>query len=150
MSDDEFQQIHRTLRPPRGNRRLESEVDDSEADDSEVATLAPNRLSVDFVTAHAAMVRLETAAKKSVMKSKVYRWRHFAVMLFELFNNSVQKTVLMILIGVLCYLLFSRGILVLDDYLDQREMVVVGAIWAGMLMLLFILMIWFRKQDMDT
>lgn len=55
-----------------------------------------------------------------------------------------------ILIGVLCYLLFSRGILVLDYYLDQREMVVVGAIWAGMLMLLFILMIWFRKQDMDT
>ncbi|KAK6612784.1 hypothetical protein H4I96_01997 [Botrytis cinerea] len=128
MSDDEFQQIHRILRPPRGNRRLESEIDESEADDSEVATLAPNRLSVDFVTAHAAMVRLETAAKKSVIKSKVYR----------------------ILIGVLCYLLFSRGILVLDYYLDQCEMVVVGAIWAGVLMLLFILMIWFRKQDMDT
>ncbi|KAM0126755.1 hypothetical protein ACHAP3_009124 [Botrytis cinerea] len=85
MSDDEFQQIHRILRPPRGNRRLESEVDESEADDSEVdeseaddsevATLAPNRLSVDFVTAHAAMVRLETAAKKSDIKSKVYRVR---------------------------------------------------------------------------
>ncbi|TGO56554.1 hypothetical protein BCON_0076g00320 [Botryotinia convoluta] len=65
MSDNEFQQIHRILRPPRGNRRLDSEVDDSE-----VATLGLNELSADAVIAHASMVKLETAAKKSIIKSK--------------------------------------------------------------------------------
>ncbi|KAF7917907.1 uncharacterized protein EAE98_009935 [Botrytis deweyae] len=84
---------------------------------------APDELSVDVVTAHDTMVRLETSAKKSINKSQDERRQNFSVLLVDLFNYSVKRTILMILIGVLGYFLASRGVVAIDYYFDQREMV---------------------------
>ncbi|TGO85236.1 hypothetical protein BPOR_0417g00060 [Botrytis porri] len=107
--------IHRTLRPPRGNRRLGFEVDDSA-----VATVAPNGITVGVVTAHASMVNVEAAAEKSVFKSKVHK--------------------IHILIGIFAYSLCTRAAMIFDYYTEQGDMAIAGAIWAGMFMLFMLTM----------
>ncbi|TGO39713.1 hypothetical protein BHYA_0049g00490 [Botrytis hyacinthi] len=109
--------FHRTLRPPRGNRRLDSEVDDSAA-----TAVAPNELTVDVVTAYVAMTSVEAAAEKNVFKSKVH---------------SIQA-LFCILVDFLVY----RGTVIADHFTAQGNMAVLETIWFGVFALLM-LMMWF-------
>ncbi|KAF7911454.1 uncharacterized protein EAF01_002961 [Botrytis porri] len=128
--------IHRTLRPPRGNRRLGFEVDDSA-----VATVAPNGITVGVVTAHASMVNVEAAAEKSVFKSKVHKWRRVAVNLLT-GPTTLPKAIFIIhiLIGIFAYSLCTRAAMIFDYYTEQGDMAIAGAIWAGMFMLFMLTM----------
>ncbi|TGO78848.1 hypothetical protein BELL_0052g00230 [Botrytis elliptica] len=129
--------IHHILRPPRGNRRLKYEVDDSE-----FATPAPAELSVDVVTAHASMVNVEAAVEKNVFRSKVHSCQHLAVMLFDLFYLSVKRIFLMIVSCILVDFLVYRGTVIVDHFTAQDNMAVLGTIWFGVFVLLM-LMMWY-------
>ncbi|KAF7943913.1 uncharacterized protein EAE97_005983 [Botrytis byssoidea] len=115
MSDDESQQSPRNLRPPRGNRRLDSEFDDFAA-----TTVTPNELTVDVVTAYVAMINEEAAAEKNVFKSKVH---------------SVLFCTLLDFLGY-------RGTVILDHFTAQGDMALLETVWFGGFALL-IFMMWF-------
>ncbi|TGO24725.1 hypothetical protein BPAE_0096g00310 [Botrytis paeoniae] len=66
----------------------------------------PNELTVDIITAHASMVNVEAAAKKSVFKSKVHSF----------------------FFGVLRDFLFFRGTVIVDHFTEQGNMAVLGTI----------------------
>ncbi|TGO62125.1 hypothetical protein BOTNAR_0118g00010 [Botryotinia narcissicola] len=118
---------HRNLRPPRGNRRLDSEVDDFAA-----TTVTPNELTVDVVTAYVAMINEEAAAEKNVFKSKVHSCQNFVVMLFNLFNLSVKRI----------FFLATAGTVILDHFTAQGNMALLETIWFGGFAFL-IFMMWF-------
>ncbi|TGO10119.1 hypothetical protein BTUL_0144g00330 [Botrytis tulipae] len=92
--------------------------------------------------ANAAMVKLETAAKKDMIKFKTSQWKRLTVFVFRQLNKSVRQTVLMMTIGGLGYSLLNRVVMGFDYYIEQGDMATAGAIWVGMFVL-FIFMMWF-------